>query len=117
MIYLIDNEVEEYEKELKEIANNNRRFFNVVMLKDLLMEILIPKNYSEISEGNGTNYASCDTCWFMNGCGSCDKRIMSQDDFETEFFDLEFYFHIGLVCSHKGNPYPKNKNNKKEGDE
>lgn len=105
-----EKEVNEYEKELKEIAETNRRFFNVVILKDILIEVLIPRNYQSISKGNGTSFASCDFCWFMDGCGSCQKRKITQDDFETEFFDLDLDLHLGLCCSHPRHPYPKKVN-------
>ena len=102
-----EREIDEYEKELKEIANNNRRFFNVVVFKDIIMELLIPRNYQAISKGNGESFASCDSCWFLDGCGSCNKRKMKQDDFETEFFELDFDLYLGLGCSHSGRPHPK----------
>lgn len=96
----------------KETEDKNRRIFNITLLKDLIIETLINRNYTKISKDNQTNFQACEFCFFMNHCGECSRIKYKNLQSEFEYLDLTLYdfgfleAHLGLNCIHPRNPYP-----------
>lgn len=105
---------EELEREMKETKEKNRRIFNIILFKDLLIETIIDRNYTKLSKNNQTNFQSCEYCFFMDHCGSCSRIKYKKLNSEFEYLDIEDYgfkfleAHLGLNCIHPRNPYPIN---------